>query len=196
MAEIKYIDENGLLYYDQKNKARLAEKVDKEKKTGKENEYKVLSDNNLSDELLKKINDAGDGNFENLTNKPAIDGKSLSSTSTAEDLGLAKKSDIPTDYVSNDALSKKGFATETYVNSQVANLNKKQIVTSTEEMTEENIIYLLANSGSKNNSYDEYIVVEGNPEKIGTTDVDLTGYLKDSDFVAITNQQIDEIVNS
>lgn len=133
----KYLDENGLLYYDTKIKARLANKVDKEHKTNSESEYKVLSDNNLTDELVQKINDAGtsqfDGDYNNLTNKPSIDGKELSSTSTAEDLGLAKATDIPTDYVSDDELEAKGYqtaddvngildgkgyATETYVTSQ------------------------------------------------------------------------------
>ena len=86
----KILDQNGLLYYDQKMKERFTKKVDKELKTGSESQYKVLSDNNLTDELLQKINDAGsssfNGDYENLTNKPAIDGKELSSESTAKNL--------------------------------------------------------------------------------------------------------------
>ena len=38
----KFLDDNGLLYYDSKIKARLANKVDKEHKTNSESEYKVL----------------------------------------------------------------------------------------------------------------------------------------------------------
>ena len=86
------------------------------------------------------------------------------------------------------------MATKTYVTQQLANINKKQVVSSTEEMTDENTIYLLANEGSGNNVYDEYIVYNGTPEKIGTTEVDLTNYVKDTDLVAITNGEIDEIV--
>lgn len=56
------------------------------------------------------------------------------------------------------------------------------------------VIYLMANSGTSPNAYDEYIYVNGAFEKIGTTDVDLSGYLKDTDFVAITNAEIDAIV--
>ena len=85
------------------------------------------------------------------------------------------------------------MATQTYVLQQVANINKKQVVSSTEEMTDENIIYLMSNTGEENNVYDEYIVYEGAPEKIGTTEVDLTNYIQDSDLVAITNLEIDGI---
>ena len=85
------------------------------------------------------------------------------------------------------------MATQTYVLQQVANINKKQVVSSTDEMTDENIIYLMSNTGEENNVYDEYIVYEGTPEKIGTTEVDLTNYIQDSDLVAITNLEIDGI---
>lgn len=83
------------------------------------------------------------------------------------------------------------MATKTYVNQQLANINKKQVVTSTEEMTDENTIYLLANEGTGNNIYDEYIVVDETPEKIGSTEVDLTNYVQKNDLVRITNREID-----
>lgn len=56
------------------------------------------------------------------------------------------------------------------------------------------VIYLLSNSGSGQNIYDEYIYVNNKFEKIGTTDVDLSGYVQSSDLVAITNAEIDSIV--
>lgn len=88
------------------------------------------------------------------------------------------------------------MATQTYVTEQIANINKKQVVTSTSEMTDSNTIYLIANSGSGNNVYDEYIVVNGTPEKIGTTEVDLSNYLQETDLEAITNAEIEEILAS
>ena len=54
-------------------------------------------------------------------------------------------------------------------------------------------IYLVSNSGSGTNAYDEYIYVDNAWEKIGTTDVDLSGYLKTTDMVAITSAEIDTI---
>lgn len=90
----EYLDEAGLKEYDKKRKEQTeAGYVKKEYKTGSSDTYKVLSDNNLTDELVDKINRAGDssftGDYDDLTDKPAIDGHELSSTSTASDLGLA-----------------------------------------------------------------------------------------------------------
>lgn len=55
------------------------------------------------------------------------------------------------------------------------------------------VIYLLANSGTAPNIYDEYIWTGTAFEKIGTTDVDLSGYVQKTDMVAITNAEIDTI---
>lgn len=59
-------------------------------------------------------------------------------------------------------------------------------------------IYLVPNNGSAPNIYDEYVWVtsggSGSFEKIGTTDVDLSGYVQYSNLVAITNAEIDTIV--
>lgn len=57
-------------------------------------------------------------------------------------------------------------------------------------------IYLVPNSGTAPNIYDEYIWIASTSkfEKIGTTDVDLSGYVQASEMVAITNAEIDTIV--
>lgn len=97
-----------------------------------------------------------------------------------------------------------GLATENFVKEQIANINKKEVVTSVDAMTDPNTIYLMANAGETNNIYDEYIVIvtgEGEAatktvEKIGTTEVDLTNYVQESDLVAITNAEIDAIFNN
>lgn len=55
-------------------------------------------------------------------------------------------------------------------------------------------IYLISNSGTGTNVYDEYIYVNNAFEKIGTTDVDLSSYYNTSNLTAITNAEIDTIV--
>jgi len=61
-------------------------------------------------------------------------------------------------------------------------------------------IYLVPNSGSGTNTKDEYItVLDGSTyrwEKIGTTDIDLSGYVQSSDLVPISNEEIDDILAS
>lgn len=57
------------------------------------------------------------------------------------------------------------------------------------------IIYLVpVSDAAEQNGYNEFIWVNNAFEKIGTTEVDLDGYLKDTDIVAITNAEIDEII--
>lgn len=60
------------------------------------------------------------------------------------------------------------------------------------------VIYLVAATGdanveTDNNVYDEYIWITDKFEHIGSTKMDLTGYLKEIDIVAITNDEIDQI---
>ena len=58
MAVKKYPDYDTMLYFWSQLKALFAGKVDKDYKTGSTTEYKTLSDNNLTDTLLTKINDS------------------------------------------------------------------------------------------------------------------------------------------
>lgn len=62
---------------------------------------------------------------------------------------------------------------------------------------EKGVIYLVPNSGAAPNSYDEYIwiTVGGTSkfEKIGTTDIDLSGYQLSADLIALTTAEIDAI---
>lgn len=94
----KFINLNNLATFLAKLKTLF---VAKELKTGSPNTYKVLSDNNLTDELVTKINNAGDSTFSgaytDLTGKPAIGGKEIASgNQTAASLGLATPTDVTT----------------------------------------------------------------------------------------------------
>lgn len=57
-------------------------------------------------------------------------------------------------------------------------------------------IYLVAHSHGTGDAYDEYIWTGSEYEKIGNTDIDLSGYMLTTDMVAITNAEIDTIVAS
>ena len=94
MAETKFLNLEGLTHFLTKLKGLF---VQKELKTDSEDEYKVLSDNNFTDAYKQQLDQEKnfDGTYGSLTGKPAIDGTELDSTSTAEGLGLAKKTDLP-----------------------------------------------------------------------------------------------------
>lgn len=81
--------EEGLFVQDLS--ASLNNKVDKVAGKG-------LSTNDLTDELLEKLNNAGDSSFSgaysDLTGKPTLDGTEITGTLTSEGLGLAKKTEV------------------------------------------------------------------------------------------------------
>lgn len=68
-----------------------------------------------------------------------------------------------------------------------------EIVQSLPATGQPGVIYLISNSGTAPNIYDEYIWTGTAFEKIGTTDVDLSGYVQDTDLVAITTAEIEAI---
>lgn len=55
------------------------------------------------------------------------------------------------------------------------------------------VVYLLSGDGSADNIYDEYIWQDDRYEMIGSTQADLSGYVKIDDLAVITNAQIMEI---
>ncbi len=67
------------------------------------------------------------------------------------------------------------------------------IVTALPSTGEAGTIYLLSHGGSAPDIYDEYIWVNNAFEKIGTTAVDLSDYLKTTDMVAITATEINAL---
>ena len=72
-----------------------------------------------------------------------------------------------------------------YVTSAIAGITKltAQIVTTLPTTGESNILYLVPKStAATNNAYDEYMWISNKWELIGTTAVDLSGYLKTTDI--------------
>lgn len=61
------------------------------------------------------------------------------------------------------------------------------------ETGETGILYLVPNNGSDRNIKDEYIWLGDEYELLGTTEMDLSGYAKYTDIVAITNDEINAI---
>lgn len=73
-----------------------------------------------------------------------------------------------------------------------------EVVQELPQTGEKGVIYLVPNSGSGADTYDEYIWIEptggtAHFEKIGSTDVDLSDYWAKSELVAITTAEIDAL---
>lgn len=196
---MKYIDENGLLYLIQKIKTWDSGKVD------------VVSGKGLS------TNDF-DANYkaalDNLATNyvAAVAGKGLS-TNDYDDTEKAKVAAAQTATDVTTAIESYGYQTSAQVTaaigSALANFTgvSFSIVNALPASGEDGVFYLVPNSGSGANTYDEYIWITipgaeaGDPattrfEKIGTTNIDLSGYVQTTDLSAITNAEIDTIVTS
>lgn len=109
---------------------------------------------------------------------------------------------VPTN--TNQLTNGAGFQNESQVNNlisaAIADITsfEYQIVQSLPATGEKGVIYLVPNSGTSPNVYDEYVWItsgsSGSFEMIGTTAVDLSDYMKKTDMVAITNAEIDAVV--
>lgn len=168
---------------------------------------KGLSSNDYTTTEKEKLAGIAEG-----ANKTVVD-TALSSTSTnpiqnkAVDAELKKKAtiDSPTfTGVPKAPTPEKGtndtrIATTAFVASAIATAVGSiqgisfSIVEDLPETGQEGVIYLVSNGGINKNVYDEYIWVNATMEKIGTTEVDLSGYMKTADLVDITEDEINEI---
>lgn len=121
-------------------------------------------------------------------------------TSSSSDAFIKNKPTIPSKV--SDLTNDSGFATTTYVDDEIAEAIGSvtgidfQVVTTLPATGTKGVIYLISNSGTGTNTYDEYIWLTNRYEKIGTTDVDLSGYQLSAELIAITNAEIDTIVAS
>ena len=108
----------------------------------------------------------------------------------------ALTSDVPT--AVSDLTNDSGFQTSAEVDAAIAaavgdiTQFDQQVVSELPRTGEKGVIYLVPQSGgSGTNIKDEYIWVNNAWEKIGSTDIDLSGYVQDSDLVAISTATID-----
>ena len=203
---MSYLDKAGATRLISKVKSLLSGKVDVV-------EGKGLSSNDYTAAEKQKLADIATG--ANKYTLP-VAGDSLGGVKSGGDVsidstgvvtvgGLAQKAPInsptftgspkaPTPAKGNNStqVATTAFVT-TAVGEAVADITgiKFDVVTALPSTGVAGTIYLKSNNGSAPNSHDEYIWVNGAWEKIGTTDVDLSGYLKRTDMVAITNAEID-----
>ena len=112
---------------------------------------------------------------------------------------LALMSDIPTvPENTSDLTNDSGFQTSTEVNSAIAaaigNINQFNVAivsTLPTENIDAHTIYFMSNGGSDDSIYDEWMYINNNWEKIGTTSIDLSGYMQTSHPAnGITNTDI------
>lgn len=106
---------------------------------------------------------------------------------SADKPNLALKSEIPTN--TSSLVNDSDFATKTDVMSAIASISqfKVSIVTQLPTTGEKMTLYLVAKTGTGNDVYNEYLWIEETStyEFLGTTAVDLTDYVKNTDYATV-----------
>lgn len=209
--------------------------VAKEHKTGSSSVYKVLSDNNLTDALVAKIEAAGDssfsGDYDDLSDKPTLNGVTLAGAQTSTSLGLASAADLTSataDMATKTYIAAQGYDTADSVNSKVAaakaDLQSAITAAATAAVKPKgSVAFADLPTPSKPTLGDMYNVTDAFTTTASFTEgsgksypagsnvvcvssgteylwdvqggfVDLTPYAKDSDFVAVTDDEIDTML--
>lgn len=191
--------------------------VQKVLKTGSSTDYKVLTDNNLSDDLKDKYDEAYThsqtdhapaGAQANVIESVKVNNVELTIEGKAVNIAVPVLSvDINADKSLNTkAASAK--AVYDYVAAAIAGVSgglTAKILTSDEYDANTGVptlegnsgyIYLVPIAGGSNNAYKEYMFINNKYECIGTTEVDLSGYMKSEDLVEFTTEEINAIWTS
>lgn len=195
----EYLDKAGATLLIQKTKAELAKKVDAVS-------GKVLSTNDYTTAEKNKLAGIAAGAQVNAITTVKVNGTALTpDTNKAVDVTVPTK----TSQLTNDSgfqnatqvkatVTGQGYQTQSQVqsliNSAVGNATsiRYEKVKSLPATGATGVIYLVAHSHGTQDIYDEYIWIADTKtfEKIGNTDIDLSGYVKATDLTAITTDEL------
>lgn len=206
--EIKYVDLDGLSHFKAKTDAIYVAKVNgkglsTEDYTSAEKTKLAGIESNAEVNIIESV--VVNGTTATISNKTAsvtiqagaID--SISVNGTAQTIDVNKNVDISVPTNNNQLTNGAGYQTSSDVSSAIGTAIAGvtqfdyEIVQELPSTGTKGVIYLIANSGSSPNLYDEYIWVNNAFEKLGTTNIDLSGYVQFTDLVALTNNEIDTI---
>lgn len=198
MANEKFLNYTGLNYYHSRVKTVFAGKDE----VPTEAEIKDLADGQIAASIASSATTSAASKQYVADNGGKID--TIKVNGTAQTI-TNKEVDITVPTKTSDLTNDSDFQDETEVQALIdaalADITgiDYQIVQSLPATGEKGVIYLVSNSGSGGNSYDEYIWVTPTGgtarfEKIGTTDVDLSDYWSKTELTAITTAEIDTII--
>lgn len=195
----EYLDKAGATLLIQKTKAELAKKVDA---VG----GKVLSTNDYTTAEKNKLAGIASGAQVNAITTVKVNGtaltpdtsKAVNVTTPTKVSQLTNDSGFQNATQVNSTITGKGYQTKAEVQSLI-NLAVGSVtsiryekVTSLPATGSNGVIYLVAHSHGTQDIYDEYIWISESKtfEKIGNTDIDLSGYVKKTDLTAITTDEL------
>lgn len=195
---IEYLDKSGLTLLISKIKTALGGKVDVVSGKG-------LSTNDYTNAEKSKLSGIASGAQVNVIESVKVNGTALTPSTKSVDVTVPTKvSQLTNDSgfqnatQVNSTITGKGYQTQAQVqsliNSAVGNITsiKYEKVSSLPTTGSNGVIYLVAHSHGTQDIYDEYIWLAESKtfEKIGNTDIDLSGYVKSSELTAISTSDL------
>ena len=194
------IKDEALTEILKKSKAGLATKVDKQTGYG-------LSKNDYTDEEKKKLADTAKKvqDLENAGGQTnAIETVKVNGTALVPDDQKAVDISVPTTEQIKTQIEAYGYQTESQVSSAITNALaakearryvKVESFVALPVTGEDGVIYLIPHANGDNDAYDEYFwnSTDNKYEKYGNTDIDLTGYVEDTDLVEVDAAKIDTL---
>lgn len=194
MSTINYIGSTDLLYILNKLKTALdAGYVEQESGKG-------LSTEDFTTALLTKLNgisDSADAVSATAQLQAGVKVATITINGTDVDIYVpaAPTVDSAMSGTSTNAVQNKVI--KQYVDDAIGGITQIafELVNSLPATGQTGVIYLVPNGGSGSNVKDEYIWIASTSsfEKIGTTDVDLSGYVQASDLVEVSTSDIDSM---
>lgn len=207
MPNINYIGNTDTLYILNKLKAVLTGTIGTgyvQKEAGK-----GLSMEDFTTALLTKLNgisDSADAVSWSQTQATGTKVAEITINGTTIDVYVPTSTAVIVDTemsdVSENAVQNKVI--KEYVDTAVGSVVgiEFRVVQTLPQEGENGVIYLVPNGGSGTNVKDEYVWLPGSGgasgtwEKIGSTDVDLSGYVQTTDLVEVSTSDIDSMFNT
>lgn len=137
--------------------------------------------------------------YNDTLNKPSINDVALVGNKTLDELGIQPAGDyiteIPAEYITEEELEAKDYATEAFVIEQINNTEHfhREIVDALPLTGKDNVIYLVPKKGSDKDIYNEYIWTGVGYESIGTTAVDLTNYYQKNEIDELLDNKVNKV---
>lgn len=144
----------------------------------------------MSADDKKKLDGIATGAQVNVIETVKVNGTKQTVTGKSVDI------DVPTTSEIASQIEAYGYQTASDVSSAIAGAGhlKRTKVSALPATGDDNTIYLVPKTtAEENNAYFEYMYLDSKWEKIGDTEVDLSNYLNNDNFIPITKDQIDSI---
>ena len=136
--------------------------------------------------------------YNKALNKPSINNVVLVGNKTLDELGIQPKGDyiteVPSEYITEEELNQKQYATESYVLDKIANIEhfSRQVVDELPLVGKDNVIYLVRKEGAGDDIYNEYIWTGTSYELFGSTATDLTDYYNKDSVNELLDTKVDK----